>query len=157
MKDNTGCYPWIERSSWCNGNFISELVYEEDNIILKEKYIRIISKHFEDDKSLVSVVGNKSYKMGKEFNAGISYYNGQLKDLPNYVDWLIMKLGIMRSGIGERGNVGFSMLETYGGDYETNLAFAIPNNKDREKHGEIKIPEDFEKITYGQFEDLTLD
>ncbi|MGV3937291.1 Eac protein, partial [Citrobacter freundii] len=33
------------------------------------------------------------------------------------------------------------------------LVFAIPNNKE-ERHGEVEIPGNFQKITYGQFYDI---
>lgn len=48
------------------------------------------------------------------------------------------------------------MLSTYGGKHpgrDDALLFGIPNNND-EKHGEITIPANFQKLTYGQFYDI---
>lgn len=64
----------------------------------------------------------------------------------------------MRTGIGGQSGrgLGFAMLSTYGGKHPERddcLVFAIPNDKE-ERHGEVVIPDNFKKITYGHFYDI---
>lgn len=66
----------------------------------------------------------------------------------------------MRTGFGLGTARGIPLLSTYGGrcpDRDDCLLFAIPNTKEREgeaKHGDVVIPAEFQKLTYGQFYDL---
>ncbi|EAW0643782.1 hypothetical protein LDR49_002528 [Salmonella enterica] len=58
-----------------------------------------------------------------------------------------------KTGIGGQSGrgFGFAMLSTYGGKHpgrDDCLVFAIPNNKE-ERHGEVEMPANFQKITYG--------
>ena len=84
--------------------------------------------------------------------------NKKLKSLPEWKDYIVNHYGIMRTGIGGQSGrgFGFAMLSTYGGKHpgrDDCLVFAIPNNKE-ERHGEVEIPGNFQKITYGQFYDI---
>ena len=94
----------------------------------------------------------------KELDAVMEEANKKLKSLPEWKDYIVNHYGIMRTGIGGQSGrgFGFAMLSTYGGKHpgrDDCLVFAIPNNKE-ERHGEVEIPGNFQKITYGQFYDI---
>lgn len=157
LMAKTGCIAWRERNSWGKGSYICELVYPVGHEILSEQHIKIESQQFYEGKQVVCVRGKGNRKAGKKFNAVINEYNKRLEECPKFTDWIIEYFGVMRTGMGEISESGFgvSMLSTYGGTAtdESSLLFAIPNDES-EKHGNIKIPSCFEKITYGQFYDL---
>lgn len=99
--------------------------------------------------------------LNKALDAAIAKTNSALADLPPWQQYIIDHYGIMRTGFGVATSRGIAMLSTYGGRCPGRndcLLFAIPNTKDREgeaKHGDVIIPADFQKLTYGQFYDLT--
>ncbi|HGL4050736.1 TPA: Eac protein, partial [Enterobacter hormaechei] len=115
-----------------------------------------------DGKRVVLGRGKGNTKEGRAFNkeldAVMEEANKKLKSLPEWKDYIVNHYGIMRTGIGGQSGrgFGFAMLSTYGGKHpgrDDCLVFAIPNNKE-ERHGEVEIPGNFQKITYGQFYDI---
>lgn len=115
-----------------------------------------------DGKRVVLGRGKGNTKEGRAFNNELDSVmeeaNKKLKSLPEWKDYIVNHYGIMRTGIGGQSGrgFGFAMLSTYGGKHpgrDDCLVFAIPNNKE-ERHGEIEIPGNFQKITYGQFYDI---
>lgn len=118
-----------------------------------------------DGKKVISARGKGNTKDGREFNklldGSIKQANQNLGSLPSWQAYIIDHYNIMRTGFGEAsGNFGMAMLTTYGGrcpGRDDCLLFAIPNAKDRDgyaKHGEVEIPPNFQKLTYGRFHDL---
>jgi len=156
LKKDTGCIAWTETSSWGGQSMISELVYPIGHQILDEPYIKIRSKREYEGVDVACVSGMGNRKLGKQFDAVISKYNKKLESVPDYQDWLAKRLGIMRTGLGgaHSSGRGIAMLSTKIGNAGDIIVAMIPNNKE-EKHGGITIPDCLEKITYGQFFDLT--
>ena len=115
-----------------------------------------------DGKRVVIGRGKGNTKEGRAYNKALDSIkdeaNKKLKALPEWEDYIINHYGIMRTGIGSRSGqgFGFAMLSTYGGKHPTRedcLLFGIPNNKE-DQHGEVVIPDNFQKLTYGQFYDI---
>ncbi|MCO0229638.1 Eac protein, partial [Escherichia coli] len=115
-----------------------------------------------DGKRVVLGRGKGNTKEGRAYNKELDSVmeeaNKKLKSLPEWKDYIVNHYGIMRTGIGGQSGrgFGFAMLSTYGGKHpgrDDCLVFAIPNNKE-ERHGEVEIPGNFQKITYGQFYDI---
>lgn len=115
-----------------------------------------------DGKRVVIGRGKGNTKEGRAFNKELDRLmqeaNKKLKSLPEWKDYIVNHYGIMRTGIGGRSGrgFGFAMLSTYGGKHPSRddcLLFAVPNNNE-ERHGEVVIPENFQKLTYGQFYDI---
>ena len=157
MKDNTGCIAWRERSGFGKSDYICELVFPADHKIVSEPFIKIESRMKHEGQNVVCVSGMGNRKLGKEFNAAIGDYNKQLEKCPKYTDWIITKLNVMRTGFGGVGSKGYgtSMLSSYGGNSGNVVVVAIPNSDDTERHGSVTIPNCLEKISYGNFYDLT--
>lgn len=123
----------------------------------------IKSKSYFNDQQVVIARGKGNTKEGRAFNKVLDTVradvNSRLTSLPCWQSYIINHYGIMRTGIGGAAGTGFgfAMLTTYGGKHPTRddaLLFAIPNNKE-ERHGDLTIPESFQKITYGVFYDIT--
>ncbi|VEI61611.1 Eac protein [Serratia rubidaea] len=126
--------------------------------------VTIKRNDYVDGKCITIARGKGNTKDGREFNkkldAAITKANKALSDLPPWQKFIIDHYGIMRTGFGPGTSRGIPMLSTYGGSCpgrDDCLLFAVPNTKDREgeaRHGDVVIPGDFQKLTYGQFYDL---
>lgn len=152
---DTGAVAWTERNNWGGGRSIYKLVYSEDHEIAKVPYVKKPRGVEWDGKLCVALRGKLNSKAGIEFNNHINNANDQLKDLPAYKDWLVKEFGIMRTCLGgsHEGGRGTAMLDTYGGNINAVLGFAIPNGENDSKT-DIALPECFTKITYGKWHDL---
>ncbi|MHB9329666.1 Eac protein [Phytobacter ursingii] len=115
-----------------------------------------------DGRRVIIARGKGNTKEGRAYNKELDAVrdeaNRKLKALPQWSSYIINHYGIMRTGIGSQSDrgFGFAMLSTYGGKHplrEDCLIFAIPNNKE-ERHGEVVIPANFQRITYGKFYDI---
>ncbi|WP_318371998.1 Eac protein [Enterobacter sp.] len=115
-----------------------------------------------DGKRVILGRGKGNTKEGraynKELDAVMHEANTKLKSLPEWNDYIVNHYGIMRTGIGGQSGIGFgfAMLSTYGGKHpgrDDCLVFAIPNNIE-DRHGKVVIPDNFQKLTYGQFYDI---
>ncbi|EHT0294672.1 DUF5420 family protein [Salmonella enterica] len=156
--EKVGAIAWVAPRSWGGeGGLLQSFVWEKGYEFPCQ--ITIKREDFWDGKRVVIARGKGNTKEGraynKELNAIIHDANTRLKDLPEWNDYIANHYGIMRTGIGGQSGrgFGFAMLSTYGGKHPQRddcLIFAIPNNKE-EQHGEVSIPEGFQKITYGQF------
>lgn len=115
-----------------------------------------------DGKRIVLGRGKGNTKEGRAYNKVLDAVkldaNTVLKNLPEWRDYIINHFGVMRTGIGaqaERG-YGFAMLTSYAvrvRERDDCLVLAIPNGDDG-WHGEVVIPDNFQKLTYGQFYDI---
>lgn len=144
------------------GTRVRSLVWPADH----EFPCQITIKHrdYFDGNPVVFARGKGNTKEGRAFNklldAAIAKANSELADLPPWQKFIIDHYGIMRTGFGLGTARGIPLLSTYGGrcpDRDDCLLFAIPNTKEREgeaKHGDVVIPAEFQKLTYGQFYDL---
>ncbi|HCO3755943.1 TPA: Eac protein [Escherichia coli] len=152
---------WTTTSNWGGGGgLLQSFAWEKGFEFPCQMTIK--REDFFDGKRVVIARGKGNTKEGraynKELDAVIHDANAKLKSLPEWNDYIVNHYGIMRTGIGgqsDRG-FGFAMLSTYGGKHPLRddcLIFAIPNNKE-ERHGDVKIPDNFRKITYGQFYDI---
>lgn len=156
-----GAIAWTATSGWGGGggllqNFVWEKGFEFPCPMTIKR------ESFFEDKSVVIARGKGNTKEGraynKELDAVIQDANEKLKNLPDWNDYITNHYAIMRTGIGGQSGqgFGFAMLSTYGGKHPLRddcLVFGIPNNKE-ERHGEVVIPDNFQKITYGQFYDI---
>lgn len=125
----------------------------------------IKNKSYFNDQQVIIARGKGNTKEGRAFNKTLDTVkadaNSKLSSLPCWQSYIINNYGIMRTGIGSQAGgsgFGFAMLTTYGGkhpDRDDALLFAIPNNKEEDRHGSIEIPTSFQKLTYGQFYDIT--
>mgnify|MGYP000869505746 FL=1 len=156
-----GAIAWTTSSGWGGGGgLLSGFVWEKGYQFPCPMTIK--REEMFDGKRVVLGRGKGNTKDGRAFNkeldAVMEEANKKLKSLPEWKDYIVNHFGIMRTGIGGpsgRG-FGFAMLSTYGGKHpgrDDCLVFAIPNNKE-ERHGEVEIPGNFQKITYGQFYDI---
>lgn len=153
---------WIKTDNWGGGGgLLQSFVFDAEKIFPCE--ITIKRRERFNGKSVIVAIGKGNTKEGRAYNkilgAVINKANEQLKALPEWKDYIINHYGIMRTGFGEASGRGFgiAMLSTYGGKHPERddcLIFAIPNNED-EKHCSITIPDNFQKITYGQFYDIS--
>lgn len=127
----------------------------------------IKTRSYFQDQAVVVARGKANTKEGREFNktldAALKEANQKLEKLPVWQAYIIDHYGVMKTGFGAAADRGFgiAMLTTYGGrcpGRDDCLLFAIPNNKGEEdikNHGTIAIPAEFQKLTYGQFFDMT--
>lgn len=166
ITDEFGAVAFTDTSSFGNaGGFICNLAWKADHefpcqITVKAK------NHLEPHGEVIVARGKGNTKDGREFNkkldAAIKSANEKLEKLPSFKSFIISHYGIMKTGFGAPAGTGFgiSMLTTYGGrikDRDDCLLFAIPNKKDEwnsQMSGDVTIPCDFKKLTYGQFYDL---
>ena len=156
-----GAIAWTTSSGWGGGGgLLSGFVWEKGYQFPCPMTIK--REEMFDGKRVVLGRGKGNTKEGraynKELDAVMEEANKKLKSLPEWEDYIVNHYGIMRTGIGGQSGrgFGFAMLSTYGGKHpgrDDCLVFAIPNNKE-ERHGEVEIPDNFQKITYGQFYDI---
>lgn len=156
-----GAIAWTTSSGWGGGGgLLNGFVWEKGYEFPCPMTIK--REEMFDGKRVVLGRGKGNTKEGraynKELDAVMDEANKKLKSLPEWKDYIVNHYGIMRTGIGGQSGrgFGFAMLSTYGGKYpgrDDCLVFAIPNNKE-ERHGEVEIPANFQKITYGQFYDI---
>ncbi|WP_031524443.1 hypothetical protein [Siccibacter colletis] len=156
-----GAIAWTTSSGWGGGGgLLNGFVWEKGYEFPCPMTIK--REEVFDGKRVVLGRGKGNTKEGRAFNkeldAVMQEANKQLKSLPEWKDYIINHYGIMRTGIGGQSGrgFGFAMLSTNGGKHPSRddcLVFAIPNNKE-EGHGEVIIPENFQKLTYGQFYDI---
>ncbi|WNP36815.1 Eac protein [Enterobacter kobei] len=164
LKDaanNVGAIAWTLTSGWGGGGgLIQGFAWEKDFGFPCQMTIKREDSF--DGKRVVIGRGKGNTKDGRAYNKALDSIrneaNKKLKALPEWKDYIINHYGIMRTGIGGpsgRG-FGFAMLSTYGGKHPSRddcLLFAIPNNKE-DRHAEVVIPDNFQKLTYGQFYDI---
>lgn len=145
------------------GSLIRSLLWHEDHPFPCQ--ITVKRRDVYEGKPVVMARGKGNTKDGREFNkqldSAIRETNKKLENLPCWQAYIINHYGVMKTGFGgAAGNFGIAMLTTYAGRCPGRfdcLLFAIPNTKDRDgyaKHGEVDIPPNFQRITYGQFYDL---
>ena len=156
-----GAIAWTTSSGWGGGGgLLSGFVWEKGYQFPCPMTIK--REEMFDGKRVVLGRGKGNTKEGraynKELDAVMEEANKKLKSLPEWEDYIVNHYGIMRTGIGGQSGrgFGFAMLSTYGGKHpgrDDCLVCAIPNNKE-ERHGEVEIPDNFQKITYGQFYDI---
>ncbi|EHF5026554.1 EaC protein [Enterobacter hormaechei] len=156
-----GAIAWTTSTGWGGGGgLLSGFVWEKGYQFPCPMTIK--REEMFDGKRVVLGRGKGNTKEGRAFNkeldAVMEEANKKLKSLPEWKDYIVNHYGIMRTGIGGQSGrgFGFAMLSTYGGKHpgrDDCLVFAIPNNKE-ERHGEVEIPGNFQKITYGQFYDI---
>ncbi|BBV82012.1 Eac protein [Citrobacter freundii] len=156
-----GAIAWTTSSGWGGGGgLLSGFVWEKGYQFPCPMTIK--REEMFDGKRVVLGRGKGNTKEGraynKELDAVMEEANKKLKSLPEWKDYIVNHYGIMRTGIGGQSGrgFGFAMLSTYGGKHpgrDDCLVFGIPNNKE-ERHGEVEIPGNFQKITYGQFYDI---
>lgn len=122
---------------------------------------KVINSSYLDGEKVFVVKGKGNRKCGKEFNKKvqgvIDSANSELELLPTFKDMIINHYGVGCTGLGEATGRGTAMLSTRAGtsNDKSCLLFAIPNEKSRgSTRDAVKIPECFEKISYGKFYDL---
>jgi len=150
--DKHGALGYTLRSSWGGADLISELVFDCEHDIVSSPYHKKRAVMFEG-KSCFAITGKGNRKDGISFNNEINDINDQIKDIPNFTDWIVDEFKVMRTGMGESTGRGVAMLQTAGGIVGDYLGFRIPNCK-QDCHGLVEIPDCFEKISYGQWYDL---
>lgn len=158
-----GAIAWTLTRNWGGGGGLLESFAWEKGFAFPCE-VTIKRTDYFDGKPVVIARGKGNTKDGRAYNKELDVIladaNEKLKSLPEFKDYIINHYDIMRTGIGGRaGNSGFgmAMLSTYGGKHPTRddaLLFAIPNNKE-DRHRDIVIPDTFQKLTYGQFYDIT--
>lgn len=157
-----GAIAWTTSSGWGGGGgLLSGFAWEKGYEFPCPMTIK--REEMFDGKRVVLGRGKGNTKEGraynKELDAVMEEANKKLKSLPEWKDYIVNHYGIMRTGIGGpagRSGMGMAMLSTYGGKHPSKdncLIFGIPNNKE-ERHGDVVIPDNFQKITYGQFYDI---
>lgn len=156
-----GAIAWTTPSGWGGGGgLLNGFVWEKGYQFPCPMTIK--REEMFDGKRVVLGRGKGNTKEGRAYNKELDSVmeeaNKKLKSLPEWKDYIVNHYGIMRTGIGGQSGrgFGFAMLSTYGGKHpgrDDCLVFAIPNNKE-ERHGEVEIPGNFQKITYGQFYDI---
>lgn len=156
-----GAIAWTTSNSWGGGGgLLNGFVWENGYDFSCPMTIK--REEMFDGKRVVLARGKGNTKEGRAYNKELDTVmqeaNKKLKSLPEWKDYIVNHYGIMRTGIGGQAGrgFGFAMLSTYGGKHPSRddcLLFAIPNNKE-ERHGEVVIPGNFQKITYGQFYDI---
>lgn len=156
-----GAIAWTTTRNWGGGGGLLEnFVWEKDF-----KFpcpVTIKREDFFDGKRVVIARGKGNTKEGRAYNKELDAVrqevNQELKSLPEWNDFIINHYGIMRTGIGGQSGkgFGFAMLSTHGGKHprrDDALLFRIPNDKS-EGHTQVNVPENFIKMTYGQFYDI---
>lgn len=161
--EEVGATAWTLTNNWGGtGGLIQSFVWEKGFDFPCQ--VTIKREDYFDNKKVVIARGKGNTKEGREYNKAldsvIKIANEKLKSLPQWKDYIVDHYGVMRTGIGgpSGSGFGFAMLSTYGGKHpgrDDTLLFAIPNDKDEQQHGLIYVPENFEKITYGKFYDIT--
>lgn len=156
-----GAIAWTVTSNWGgSGGLLENFVWEKDFKFPCSMTIK--REDFFDGKRVVIARGKGNTKEGRAYNKELDAVrqevNHELKSLPEWPDFIINHYGIMRTGIGGKSGkgFGFAMLSTHGGRYpgrDDALLFRIPNDKS-EDHSALVIPENFKKMTYGQFYDI---
>ncbi|MFI4031741.1 Eac protein [Klebsiella quasipneumoniae] len=156
-----GAIAWTTTSSWGGGGGLLEnFVWEKDFKFPCQMTIK--REAFFDGKRVVIARGKGNTKEGRAYNKELDAVrqevNKQLKSLPDWEDFIINHYGIMRTGLGGPSGkgFGFAMLSTHGGKHPARqdaLLFRIPNDKS-ENHSAVVIPDNFQKLTYGQFYDI---
>ena len=156
-----GAIAWTTSSGWGGGGgLLNGFVWEKGYQFPCPMTIK--REEMFDGKRVVLGRGKGNTKEGRAYNKVLDAVkeeaNNKLKSLPEWNDYIVNHYGIMRTGIGGQSGrgFGFAMLSTYGGKHPERddcLVFAIPNDKE-ERHGEVVIPDNFKKITYGQFYDI---
>lgn len=156
-----GAIAWTTSSGWGGGGgLLSGFAWEKGYEFPCQMTIK--REEMFGDKRVVLGRGKGNTKDGRTFNKVLDTVmeeaNKKLKSLPEWKDYIVNHYGIMRTGIGGQSGrgFGFAMLSTYGGKHPRRddcLVFGIPNNKE-ERHGDLVIPDNFQKITYGQFYDI---
>ncbi|MGO2154453.1 MAG: Eac protein [Serratia proteamaculans] len=145
------------------GSRVMSLAWTADHKFPCEATIK--RRDYFNNNPVVFARGKGNTKEGRAFNkeldAAIAKANSALADLPPWQQFIIDHYGIMRTGFGTGTARGVPMLSTYGGrcpGRDDCLLFAIPNTKSCDGevgHDEVIIPAEFQKLTYGQFYDLT--
>ncbi|TYF57960.1 Eac protein [Enterobacter hormaechei] len=156
-----GAIAWTTSSGWGGGGgLLNGFVWEKGYQFPCPMTIK--REEMFDGKRVVLGRGKGNTKEGRAYNKELDSVmeeaNKKLKSLPEWKDYIVNHYGIMRTGIGGQSGrgFGFAMLSTCGGKHpgrDDCLVFAIPNNKE-ERHGEVEIPGNFQKITYGQLCDI---
>lgn len=159
--DKVGAIAWTTNQGFGEkGDLLSGFVWSSEHQFPCPMTIK--SKSFFNDQQVVIARGKGNTKEGRGFNKILDTVradvNSKISSLPCWQSYIINHYGIMRTGIGGRAGsgFGFAMLTTYGRKHPSRddaLIFAIPNNKE-ERHGDITIPDEFQKITYGVFHDI---
>ncbi|WP_321154012.1 Eac protein [Serratia nevei] len=144
------------------GSRIVNLVWSADHEFPCE--ITIKRRDYFNNGPVIIARGKGNTKEGRSFNkeldAATAKANSALADLPPWQKFIIDYYGIMRTGFGTGTARGIPILSTYGGrcpGRDDCLLFAIPNTKSRDGevgHGDVIIPDEFQRLTYGQFYDL---
>ncbi|MEH1303672.1 Eac protein [Raoultella ornithinolytica] len=156
-----GAIAWTTTSNWGGGGGLLENFAWEKGFKFPCQ-MTIKREDFFDGKRVVIARGKGNTKEGRAYNKELDALrqevNNELKSLPEWKDFIINHYGIMRTGIGGQSGkgFGFAMLSTHGGKHPTRndaLLFRIPNDKS-ENHSAVVIPENFKKLTYGQFYDI---
>lgn len=156
-----GAIAWTTTRNWGGGGGLLEnFVWEKDF-----KFpcpVTIKREDFFDGKRVVIARGKGNTKEGRAYNKELDVVrqevNKELKSLPEWADFIVNHYGIARTGIGGQSGkgFGFAMLSTHGGRHPNRddaLLFRIPNDKS-EGHTQVDVPENFIKMTYGQFYDI---
>lgn len=162
--ESVGAIAWTKNSGWGDkGDLLQSFVWDKQ--FQFPAPVTIKREDYFEGKRVVIARGKGNTKEGREYNKKLeavkSEANSKLKSLPVWQSYIINHYGIMRTEIGGPAGTsghGFAMLSTYGGKHPTRddaLLFAIPNNNDETNHGSISIPGCFQKLTYGQFYDIT--
>lgn len=159
--NKVGAVAWTLTSDWGgDGGLIQSFVFDKTHHFPCP--ITIKREDFFDGRWVMVARGKGNTKEGREYNKILDAVrdeaNRKLKKLPQWNAYIVNHYGVMRTGIGGQSGsgFGFAMLSTYGGQHPLRddcLVFGIPNNKE-ERHGEVVIPANFQKITYGQFYDI---
>lgn len=160
--DKVGAIAWTTNQGFGEkGDKLAAFVWASDYAFPCPMTIK--RKTYFNNQQVVIARGKGNTKDGREFNKILDTVradvNSKLASLPCWQSYIINHYGIMRTGIGGPAGgsgFGFAMLTTHGGKHPTRedtLIFAIPNNKE-ERHGDITIPDNFKKITYGVFHDI---
>lgn len=159
--NRVGAVAWTLSNNWGgSGGLLQSFVFEKSHQF--PCTITIKREDFFDGRRVIVARGKGNTKDGRAYNKELDSVrdeaNRKLKALPEWKDYIINHYGIMRTGIGGQSGrgFGFAMLSTYGGRHPLRddcLIFGIPNNKE-ERHGDVVIPDNFQKITYGQFYDI---
>ncbi|HED4202433.1 TPA: Eac protein [Enterobacter cloacae subsp. cloacae] len=155
-----GAIAWTTTSNWGGGGGLLEnFVWEKDFKFPCPMTIK--REDFFYGKRVVIARGKGNTKEGRAYNKELDAVrqevNKELKSLPEWEDFIINHYGIMRTGIGGQSGKGFAMLSTHGGRYPGRydaLLFRIPNDKSDDHFFDMVIPENFKKMTYGQFYDI---
>lgn len=160
LLDQTGAIAWRTSSNWGKPDSICDLVYPRDSELVKGGHLKMTGRDHFDGQPVQCVRGKLNSKAGIAFNKPINEANAKLADLPDFCDWLVhVHYKISRTGLGgpHPGGRGVSMLSTSGGfagkTEPRRLVFRIPNDQS-ERHGQVEVPESFEKMTYGAWYDL---